>query len=61
ADKGYDEFMGARPLSRLVQKEIAFRLSDAILFEGLERGGKAVVEVVDDRSGLRLKVEHEAN
>ena len=55
AKKGFDEFMGARPLSRLVQKEIAFRLSDAILFEGLEGGGEAIVEVEESEASLRLR------
>lgn len=57
AEKGYDAFMGARPLSRLVQTEIAFKLSDAILFEGLEKGGVARVDVAKDGQTLTLKAE----
>lgn len=57
AEKGYDAFMGARPLSRLVQTEIAFKLSDAILFDGLEKGGVACVDVAKDGQTLTLKAE----
>ncbi len=42
-EHGYDAVMGARPMARLIQKEIAERLSDEILFGRLKKGGHATV------------------
>ncbi len=39
AKKGYSEEYGARPLARVIQKEIKDRLSDEILFGKLMKGG----------------------
>ena len=41
--------MGARPLGRLIQKEIKDVLSDDILFGKLEKGGHVLVDVKDDK------------
>ncbi|HIJ54643.1 MAG TPA: ATP-dependent Clp protease ATP-binding subunit ClpA [Deltaproteobacteria bacterium] len=49
AEKGHDPKMGARPLSRLIQKEIKDRLSDDILFGKLHKGGVVVIDAVDDQ------------
>ncbi|MBN2114847.1 MAG: hypothetical protein JW785_12060, partial [Acidimicrobiia bacterium] len=52
AEHGYDPAYGARPLKRLIQKEIGDRLAVALL-EGRYGDGDAVrVEAGDD--GLRL-------
>jgi ATP-dependent Clp protease ATP-binding subunit ClpB len=52
AEQGFDPIYGARPLKRLVQKEIGDQLARAIL-SGEVRDGEAVtVDVVDD--GLAL-------
>ncbi len=40
ADKGYDKLMGARPLARLLDREVKRPLSNEILFGELENGGK---------------------
>ena len=45
AERGYDSKLGARPLGRLIQREIEDRLSDEILFGRLEKGGRVRVEV----------------
>ena len=45
ADHGYDETMGARPLSRLIQEEIKRGLADELLFGKLQKGGKVVISV----------------
>jgi len=45
AHKGYDPAFGARPLRRLVEKEISSVLSDEILFGRLARGGQVRVSV----------------
>ncbi len=41
ADKGYDELMGARPLARVLQRELKEALAEEILFGELEGGGTA--------------------
>ncbi|MDI1430344.1 ATP-dependent Clp protease ATP-binding subunit ClpA [Polyangium sorediatum] len=48
AKKGYDPAFGARPLGRVIERELKPRLGDEILFGELEHGGKAVVDLKDD-------------
>ncbi len=55
AERGYSELMGARPLNRLIQKEIAFKLSDEILFGGLKDGGTCNVGVSAEGDHLLLR------
>ncbi len=43
--KGYDPDFGARPLARLIQKEIKDRLSDELLFGRLAKGGRVRVNL----------------
>jgi ATP-dependent Clp protease ATP-binding subunit ClpA len=50
AVKGYDEVYGARPLARVVQREVRDKLTDEILFGKLENGG--TVTIGADASGL---------
>ncbi|MBF0344415.1 MAG: ATP-dependent Clp protease ATP-binding subunit ClpA [Nitrospirae bacterium] len=47
--KGFDAHFGARPLSRLLQKELKTPLADEILFGRLKAGGNVCVNVVDDK------------
>ncbi|MEO8256201.1 MAG: AAA family ATPase [Acidobacteriota bacterium] len=49
AAKGYDPKFGARPLGRVVQKEVRDPLTDQILFGALEHGGTVTIGVTDDR------------
>jgi ATP-dependent Clp protease ATP-binding subunit ClpA len=49
ATKGYDLVYGARPLARVVQKEVRDPLTDQILFGALEHGGTVTIGVADDR------------
>ena len=57
ASRGYDPIYGARPLRRLMQREIDDRLARAIL-SGEARDGDAVrVDVADDGSALVLSVQ----
>jgi ATP-dependent Clp protease ATP-binding subunit ClpA len=49
ATKGYDPVYGARPLARVVQREVRDPLTDEILFGKLERGGTVTIGVADDR------------
>ncbi len=45
ADKGFDEVYGARPLNRLIQREVRQPLAEHILFGDLQEGGKVEVDV----------------
>jgi ATP-dependent Clp protease ATP-binding subunit ClpA len=49
AAKGYDRLFGARPLARVIQKEVRDVLTDEILFGALEHGGTATIDAVDER------------
>ena len=49
AKKGYDPNFGARPLRRLIMKEIGDVLTEEILFGQLARGGEASVDLKDDK------------
>ena len=48
AEKGYDRNFGARPLARLIQKEIKDRLSEDVLFGSLSKGGRVRIDVASD-------------
>ena len=47
AEKGYDAANGARPLARVVQKEVRNPLTDEILFGRLEQGGTVRIGLRD--------------
>ena len=49
ARKGFDPAFGARPLGRLIQRELKDRLADRILFGELASGGKVRVGCEDDK------------
>ncbi len=49
AKRGHDPKMGARPLGRLIQKEIKDILSDELLFGRLEKGGHVFVDTKNDK------------
>lgn len=51
ASRGYDEKMGARPLSRVIQEHIKKPLANEILFGKLKKGGVVKVGVKKDESG----------
>jgi ATP-dependent Clp protease ATP-binding subunit ClpA len=58
ADKGYDEKMGARPLSRVIQDAIKKPLANEILFGKLKKGGVVTVTVgpkEDGKPGIILE------
>jgi len=55
ADNGYDPVYGARPLRRLMQKEIDDRLAKALLAGDIHDGDTVKVDIADDGSGLRVQ------
>ncbi|WP_025132574.1 ATP-dependent Clp protease ATP-binding subunit [Leucobacter sp. PH1c] len=56
ASRGYDPSYGARPLRRLMQKEIDDRLARAILSGEVRDGSTVRVDVAPDGDGLALSV-----
>ncbi|MDE5615106.1 MAG: AAA family ATPase, partial [Treponemataceae bacterium] len=63
-DHGYDPGMGARPMRRLIQREIEEPLSVLILEGKAAAGGKAVVDCDGERLSVRFarqrKIAHQA-
>jgi ATP-dependent Clp protease ATP-binding subunit ClpB len=55
AGKGYDPTFGARPLKRLVQKEVSDRLAQQILAGQLLAGDAAVLDKDSDGDGLVMR------
>ncbi len=49
ASKGFDTQLGARPMRRLIQKEIKDALADEILFGRLKKGGDVQIDLVDEK------------
>ena len=47
AEKGYDPDFGARPLARVIQKEIKDPLSEEVLYGRLEKGGRVRIDASD--------------
>jgi len=54
AKTGYDKVYGARPLGRVIQREVRDRLTDEILFGKLEHGGTVQVDTRDDELVLSM-------
>jgi len=52
--EGYDEKMGARPLQRVIDKEIKRSLSREMLFGGLKHGGKC--KIVHKNGALAIRI-----
>lgn len=55
AKRGYDQAMGARPMSRLIQDQIKKRLADSLLFGALMHGGEVFVSVDKDELHFEFK------
>ena len=49
AEKGYDNKMGARPLSRIINKYIKKPLANELLYDRLKKGGTVEVSVKKDK------------
>ncbi|MCP4039981.1 MAG: ATP-dependent Clp protease ATP-binding subunit ClpA [bacterium] len=47
AELGYDPDFGARPLARVIQRDIVDAMADEVLFGSLAKGGRARVDAVD--------------
>lgn len=54
AEKGFDTVLGARPLQRLIQKEVKDILADEVLFGRLEKGGTVAFSVKDEKISFTI-------
>ena len=57
SEHGYSRKLGARPMARLIDREIRRKLADDILFGDLKDGGVARVELDTATNGLLIRVE----
>jgi len=56
-DKGFDPKMGARPLQRVIDKDIKRPLSRQLLFGNLKNGGNVTIAVSDNKITLETNKE----
>ena len=56
ATAGYDRVFGARPLARVIQKDVRDVLTDQILFGALEHGGTVTIDVADNHLTFRVRI-----
>lgn len=54
AKKGFDPVFGARPMARLIQKELKDPLADEILFGKLKQGGRVTIGLKGDQLTFEL-------
>jgi ATP-dependent Clp protease ATP-binding subunit ClpB len=52
AGRGFDPVFGARPLKRVIQREVANQLASEILSGWIQPGETILIDVAEDRSGL---------
>jgi ATP-dependent Clp protease ATP-binding subunit ClpA len=52
ADRGFSPQFGARPMARLIQTALKKPLAERILFGDLEKGGKVILGVQDDKLSI---------
>jgi ATP-dependent Clp protease ATP-binding subunit ClpA len=55
AEQGFDPLLGARPMQRLIQREIKDPLADEILFGKLKQGGRVKISLVDGKLDFNLQ------
>ena len=58
-DRGYDPAMGARPVKRVIQKEVLNALSKAILSNAVKKEEPIVMDVFDGQVVFRSPIESE--
>ena len=54
--KGFDKKMGARPLQRVIDRDIKSPLSRILLFGDLKNGGELLIDIKDDQIDLNTVV-----
>ena len=61
AEKGYDPTFGARPMARLIQKEIKQVLADEMLFGRLQDGGDVSIDEAEGKLTFEFSTEQSAS
>jgi len=56
---GFDPVYGARPLKRVIQREVVDRIAKALVAGEVRDGDTVVIDLIDDEIGIRA-VRHEA-
>lgn len=59
AERGYDPKFGARPLNRLISKEVGNTLADQIIRGKIHNGSKAIIGIKEDGEGLYVQAVEE--
>jgi ATP-dependent Clp protease ATP-binding subunit ClpA len=59
-DKGFDRKMGARPLQRVIDKDVKRPLSREMLFGNLKNGGTVTISAKDDNIVLEVETTEDA-
>ena len=59
ANQGFDSAFGARPIKRILQRQITNRLAEEVLSGWIKPGHQVTIDLASDRSGLVLEVEVE--
>ena len=54
-EKGFDPKMGARPLQRVIDREIKRPLARALLFGDLKDGGKLTIDMLNNEISLKTE------
>jgi ATP-dependent Clp protease ATP-binding subunit ClpA len=54
AKNGFDPDMGARPVNKLIKKELAQPISKLILFSGLKENGEIFATLSEDKINLKF-------
>jgi ATP-dependent Clp protease ATP-binding subunit ClpA len=55
AKNGFDERFGARPMSRLISKEIKEKIVELMLREDIKEGGLVIVDIKKDKISLKVE------
>ncbi len=53
AERGYDPVLGARPLRRVIQRDIEDQLSEKILFGDIKEGMNVLIDVAEGEDGTK--------
>lgn len=56
ADKGYDPQFGARPVKRVIQRDVLNELSKAILSNTIDKTGPVIIDVFDNQVVFRKEI-----
>lgn len=59
AEKGYDPYFGARPVKRVIQKDVMNELSKAILADKIDKSQNVIMDLFDDMIVFRKPINEE--